>query len=112
MLTSLDLLIIVYLIMIAAGLLALCLMFLARRPLLKKVCFYFVSALGIYTASVGIRIGFVLFPVQAAIGVLAGLASIVAILLSLKYKNEEKKLRIVRILAAAALVVGLINTIL
>ena len=112
MLNSLDLLVIVYLVMITAGLLSLSLMFLARRPLLKKVCFYIVSVLGIYTASVGIRIGFVLFPVQVAVGVLAGLASIAAILLSLKFKNDEKKWKVLRLLSAAAMVVGLINAIL
>lgn len=112
MLNSLDLLVIVYLVMIAAGLLALSLMFLVRRPLVKKICFYIVSALGIYTASVGIRIGFVLFPVQVAFGVLAGLASIVSILLSLKFRNDEKMWKVLRLLSAAALVVGLINAIL
>ncbi|MBE6893697.1 MAG: hypothetical protein E7482_06775 [Ruminococcaceae bacterium] len=110
MLTSLDWLVIVYMGMVAASLLSLCLMFLVRRPRIKQVCLYIVAALGVYAASVGIRIGLGLFPVQVAVGVAAGAASIGAIVLERTAKGSEKKLKTARILAAAALVIGVINT--
>lgn len=50
MMNSLDLLVIVFMILVAASLMALCLMLLVRNPRIKKVCLYVVSALSIYTS--------------------------------------------------------------
>lgn len=109
MLNFLDLLVIVFMALSAVSLLSLCLMFLVRNHRVKKICFFIVAALGVYAASIGIRIGGSLFPLQTAIGAAAGLASIAAILLVLTRKGNEKRFRIARIIAAAALVIGLIN---
>lgn len=109
MLNSLDLLVIVSMLMVAASLLSLCLMFLIRRPMLQRICFYVVSALGVYAASVGIRIGFGLFPIQFIIGIVAGAASIGAVVLERLSKDNEQKNKIARVMAAAALIIGTIN---
>ena len=88
MLTSLDWLVIVFMIMVATSFLSLCLMFLVRRPHIKRVCFYIVVALSIYAAAVGIA----------------------AIVIDRTSKGDEKKLKIARIMAATTLVIGIINT--
>ena len=95
MLTSLDWLVIVYMVMVAASLLSLCLMFLVRRPRMKQVCFY---------------IGLGLFPVQVAIGVAIGAVAIAAIVLERTSKGNAGKFKFARIMAAAALIIGVINT--
>lgn len=112
MLNFLDLLVIVFMVLSAGSLLALCLMFLVRNPRVKKICFFIVAALGIYAGSIGIRIGTSLFPTQTAVGVLTAAVSIAAIVLVLTGKGDEKKARIARILAAASLVVGIANAFL
>ena len=81
MFTFLDLLVVVFMVLAASSLLALCLMFLVRSPKIKKVCFYIVVALGVYAASIGIRIGWPLFPGQVVVGVAAGVASVAALVL-------------------------------
>ena len=109
MMNSLDLLVIVFMAIAAAALLSLTLMFLARRPRVKQVCLYIASALGIYTGSVGIRIGLVGFPVQTAFGFVAAAAGIGAIVLERLSKGDKKKLMISRIVSAASLVVGILS---
>ena len=112
MLNSLDLLVIVFMGLIAMTLLSLCLMFLLKNKTAKRVCFYTVSALSLYVTTIGLRIGIGgLFPTQIAVGALTGLLAIAAIVLELRGKGDEKKLRIARILAAATLVLGMINAI-
>jgi len=111
MLNFLDLLVIVFMVLAASSLLAVCLMFLVRNPKIKKGSFYVVVALGIYAASIGIRIGGSLFPMQMAVGVAAGAASIAALVLERMSRGNEKKRKLAYILAAAALAVGFMNAI-
>lgn len=110
MLTSLDWLVIVYMGMVALSLLSVCLMFLVRKPIVRKASLYIAAALGLYAASVGIRLGTSLFPMQTAMAVLAGVGSIAAIVLERKSKGDEKKFRTARILSTASLAVGVIST--
>ena len=112
MLTFLDLLVVVFMVLAALSLLAMCLMFLVKKPIVRKVCFYMVVALGIYAATVGVRIGTSLFPAQTAVAVLAGGASIVAFVMERRSKNDEKKFLVARIIASVALVVGICNAFL
>lgn len=112
MLTFLDLLVVVFMILATVSLLALCLMFLVHKPIVRKVCFYIVEALGIYVATVGVRINGYMFPGQSVIAVLAGIACIAALVLERMSKGDEKKFLIARILSAAALVVGICNAFL
>lgn len=112
MLNFLDLLVIVFMVLAAVSLLALCMMFLVRNPRIKKVCFYIVAALGIYAGSIGIRTGTSLFPVMTAIGVAAAAVSIAAIVLVATSKGNEKKFKIAQLMATAALIVGIVNAFL
>lgn len=112
MMNSLDLLVIVFMVMAAAALLSLTLMFLARRSRLKQICLYIASALGVYTGYAGIRIGSVFFPMKAAVGVLAAITAIGAAVLERIAKGNNKKLIIARIMAAASVIVGMVNAIL
>ena len=110
MLTSLDWLVIVFMIVAAVTLLSLCLMFLIKNKTAKKVFFYIVCVLGLYVSSIGLRIGFGgYFPMQIAIGILTVLVSIGAFVLEIVSKNNDKRLRVARIAAAAALVIGFMN---
>ena len=56
MLTALDFLTLAFIGLFALSLLAVCLMFLARKPVARKVCFYIVVILCIYMAYVGLYI--------------------------------------------------------
>ena len=109
LLNSLDLLVIVFMVVAAVSLLSLCLMFLVRNPRIKKVCLYIVATLGIYTGYVGIRISSGFFPVQTAVGVIAAVAAIAAIVLSVIGKNKERNFKIARLVATGSLIVGMAN---
>ena len=112
MLTSLDLLIIVFMALAAVTLLSLCLMFLIRNKTASKVFFYIASALGRYVSWSGFRIGIGgLFPFQIAIGVLTALMCVGAFVLERVSKGNEKAFMIARFISAAALVIGFFNAI-
>lgn len=110
MLNSLDLLVSIFLEVTVLSLLAMCLMFVIHKPIVRKVCFYVVVVLGIFIAYGGARIGNFIFPAQTAVAVAAGLLSIAAFVLERRYKGNEKKFLIARVLASAALVVGVFNS--
>lgn len=113
MLTSLDWLVIVFMGLAAMTLLSLCLMFLLKNKIAKRVCFYVVLVLALYVASIGLRIGFSGgFLGMIAVGFLGILASIGAFVLERVSKGNEKLLRISRIIAAVALVVGFAGALL
>ena len=109
MFTFLDLLVVVFMVLAALGLMAVCLMFLVRKPIVRKVCFYMTVALSVFAAYAGMRIGGSLFPTQTAVAVIAGLAGIAALVFERLSKGDEKKFLFSRILSAAALVVGMVN---
>ena len=102
MLTSLDLLIIVFMALAAVTLLSLCLMFLIRNKTASKVFFYIASALGLYVSWIGFRI---------AIGILTALMCVGAFVLERVSKGNEKAFMIARFISAAALVIGFFNAI-
>ena len=113
MFTSLDLLIIVFMVLAAAALLSLCLMFLIRNKPARIVFFYIASALGLYVSCVGFRIGVGgLFSFQIAIGVLTALMCIGAFVLERISKGNDKMFLAARILSVAALVIGFFNAML
>ena len=109
MLNALDLLIVVVMVLAAASLLALCLMFLVRNKTVKQVCFYLVAAMSVYLGYVGFRINWPGFLPQVILAVGMALTGIGAVVLECLGRNSEKKLRIARLLAAAALVIGFAN---
>lgn len=107
--TFLDLLVVVFVGVSAVSLLAVCLMFLVRKPLIQRICFYIVVALGVYCGWVGMRIGSFHFPMQTGIGAVAGMMSIAALVLERMHKGDEKKFFAARIFSAAALIIGILN---
>ena len=109
MFNFLDLLVIVFMVLSAVSLLALCLMFLVRNPRIKKVSFYIIAALSIYTGYICVRIGGSLFPVQSAVGVIVAAVSVAAIVLAATARGNQKKWKIAQLVAAAAWLVGISN---
>ncbi len=113
MFTSLDMLVIVFMILAAATLLSLALMFLIRNKTARRVFFYVTSVLGLYMSWVGFRIGLGgLFPIQMVVGIVTALMCIGAFVLERVSKGSDKMLLIARIISAAALVIALFNAIL
>lgn len=111
MLNSLDLLVIVSLALAVASLLALSLMFLAKNRRVKKVNFYIVVALGLYICSISLRMFWPMFFLQSVVGAAFGVMSLASLALERMSKNDEKKFRLARLLAAAALVLGILNAL-
>lgn len=112
MITFLDLLIIVSMVLIAASLVSLVLMFVIRNKIVRRVCFYIAVALSLYIGYVGIRINWPDFFGQAMIAIMMTLVSIGALVLSLVKRDSDKLFLAARIAAASALVIGVANALL
>lgn len=112
MFTFLDLLIVVAMALMAASFLALVLMFLVKNKTVQRVCLYIVIALGIYIGTVGFRINWLGFEFQAGLAIALALVGIGALVLERLKKHDDKMFLLSRVLAAAALVVGLANAFL
>jgi len=111
MLNYLDLLVIVSMALVAASLLALCLMFLVKHKRVKQVCLYIVTALGLYAAYVGLQIGWPYFMGQAVAALILGAVSLGAVVLERLSKGDDKKLLIARLMAAGGLILGIVNAL-
>ena len=112
MLTALDFLTLAFIGLSALSLLAVCLMLLVRKPMVRKVCFYIVVILCIYMAYVGLYISSGFFLGQTIVAVIVGLTGIVTVVLERLSNNDNKKFLIARILSAIALVIGMFNAFL
>ena len=112
MLTALDFLTLAFIGLSALSLLAVCLMLLVRKPVVRKVCFYIVVILCIYMAYVGLYISSGFFLGQTIVAVIVGLTGIVTVVLERLSNNDNKKFLIARILSAIALVIGMFNAFL
>lgn len=111
MMNSLDLLVIVSIVLISASLLSLALMFLSKQPVVRKVCFYLVTALGVYIGTVGLRILSTDFPFQFTLAIALMLLSAAALVVERLRRGDEKKFLLARGMASVALVGGLINAL-
>ena len=109
MLTALDFLTLAFIGLSALSLLAVCLMFLVRKPVARKVCFYIVVILCIYMAYVGLYISSGFFLGQTIVAVIVGLTGIATVVLERLSNNDNKKFLIARVLSAIALVIGMFN---
>lgn len=112
MLTSLDLLLLVSLVLIAAAFLSLVLMFLVRNQTIRRVCFYIAVALSLYIGYAGVRINWPDFSHQAILAVVLALISVGAFVLERSKKNNDKVFLYARIAAGAALIAGAVNALL
>lgn len=112
MFTSLDLLIIVSMALIAASFLSVVLMFLIRNIKVQRVCFWITAAFGVYIGYVGIRITWMNFDGQAILAAAMALVSIGAFALERVRKGNDKMFLYARIAAASALIIGTANALL
>lgn len=112
MFTSLDLLIIVSMALIAASFLSVVLMFLIRNNKVQRVCFWITAAFGVYIGYVGIRITWMNFDGQAILAAAMALVSIGAFALERVRKGNDKMFLYARIAAAVALIIGTANALL
>ena len=106
MLNYLDLLVIVFLATAVVGLLALVLLFLSKKPIVRRISTFVLAGLSLFAAYGGVYIGLSGFPVQTAVGVIAGIAAIASVVLELAGKSEKSG-KCARILSAAGLVLGM-----
>lgn len=113
MFTFLDLLVVVFMALAACSVLSLGLMFLLRNEKAKKVCFYVVVALGLYTAYIGFYIGLGgMFTGQVIFSALTLLMAVASVVLERMSKKDPKWFKIARILAMVMLVIGFSNALL
>ena len=109
MFTFLDLLIVVVMALVAAGILGLALMFLVKNRKVQQVFLYFTAALGVYIGTVGFRINWLAFDFQAIVAIVMALICIGAVVLERIKKGDDKFFRMARILATVGLVIGMAN---
>ena len=111
MLTSLDLLVIAFMVIMSLAVLAVCLMLLMKNKTVKRIALYICSAITVYVGIAAFVKFFELFFGQAIVGLLAALAAVASVVLervSAK-KQNEKLFKAARITALAALAAGVIN---
>lgn len=109
MTTFLDLLILVVLALAAVSMVAMVLMFLVRNRTVRRVCLYIVAALGIYMGYVGFQILWPGFAYQAALAILAALASVGAVVLERVGRDSSRKRLTAEVMASVSLIVGMLN---
>ncbi len=113
MFTSLDFLVVVFMVLIAVTLLTLCLMFIFKNNTARRICFYAATVPGLYLAWVGFRIGFGGgFQLQMATGILTALIIGSIAVFEIFRKNNTKMFLITRISLVCATMAGLFNAIL
>ncbi len=112
MFTSLDLLIVVFMILAAVTLLSLCLMFFLKNKTAKRVFFYIATALVLYVSWVGFRIGIGgLFYGQIIMGIITANLGLSALFLDIFGKGSNRLFLIARIVSVASLVLAFVNAI-
>ena len=109
MMTSMDLLIIVAMMLIAASMVAMVLMFLVRNKTVKRVSFYLVAGLSIYMGCVGFYILWPEFMGQSVIALMTILAGIGVIVLERLSKDNSKRLLFAQVLGSVALIIAIFN---
>jgi len=110
MLTSLDYLIIVFLGLALVTFLSLCLMFLLKNKLAKRVFLYIVLATGLFLSYIGLYMGLTgCFTEQIVLGIVTVPLIVGALVLDVISRDDAKKQRIARIAGALALVLAMAN---
>ena len=106
--TFLDLLVVVSGGLLAAGVLALALMFLLKNEKARRVGLYAAGALGVYLGYVGFRVNAMSFGSGGVIALVLALGSVAAVALDRFLDRKD----IPRMLAAVCLVGGMMNALL
>lgn len=108
MLNSLDLLVILFLVAAVLTVLAIVLLFAVKKPLVRRICTVFLSAVTLYFAAMGAYIGRFVFVGQTVLALVLGAAAIAAVVLELKGKTEKTAL-ISRLAVSAGVVLSILN---
>ena len=113
MLNFLDLLVIVFLAVAAFSLLSVVVMFVVKNPLVQKISLglSILVSLGLAASYLPSLLTFC-FVEQFAAGILFALLGVGGGILAIVAKGDERKFLVARILAAASLVLGIINAFL
>ena len=106
MMNNMDILIIVFIAIVGAAVLGLGLMFFGKKAWQRRTGFFITTLLGIYVASVSVRVLSVMFPLQYALGIAMGALSAVAFVLEISGKGKRK---VNMLMGMVALIVGIIN---
>ncbi len=110
MLTSLDLLVIVFMVLAVLTLLAVSLMFLIRNKIAKYVFFCITTVLGLFVSLIAFLIGFSgFFQIQMAVSLLTAVVGIGAVVLAIVGRKHKALFLIARLASIAVLVVGFFN---
>lgn len=109
MTTFLDLLVIVFIVLVTVSLFFICLMFLTRNLIIKKISYYILSILSIYAGYIGIRIGDGLFLAQTIIGGIICMISIFTSTMILITKDYEQKFKVAQFIISITFIIGILN---
>lgn len=108
MLNSLDLLIILFLVLGVLSLLALVLLWAAKKPLVRRIALFVLSATGLYLAAMGAYINRFVFVGHTVAAIVVAAAAIAAAVLELTGKGKKAALA-ARCLASASVVLGILT---
>ena len=109
MINSLDLLVLVFVGMSLVSVLAICMMFLMKNRLVKRISLCFLAAQGMMLSLINSRIMSVSFPFELAAGWILGAAALASLPLEFLGKSSRTHL-IARIMAAVSVIGALLNT--
>ena len=108
MLNSLDLLVILFLTLAVVSLLSLAALWLAKKPLVRRICLFVLGGAALYLAAMGIYIGADVFLLQTMIGIAAALVAVAALVTEFVGKGEKTPL-LSRSLMSGAVVLGFLS---
>jgi len=109
MITMLDFLVVAFMALAVAGLVAVLLMFVSKNKRVRSVSLYFAAALGLYAMYVSVRIFWPYYTGQLAIGIILGLVGAAAIVLARRAGEQGNTRMLARIMATVSCAAGLLN---
>ena len=80
-----------------------------KKPLVRRICLFFLAAVALYFAAMGAYIGRFVFVGQTVIALVLGAAAITAVVLELKGKVNSKTALIANLLISASVVLAVLN---
>ena len=107
--TFLDLLVIVGGTLCVTGVLTLVAMFLVKGEKARRVWLYIAAGLGLYMGYVGFRINGLSYGPGSVIALVLALGSVASLVLERRFRQQEARQYIPRVLAAVSLAGGMMN---
>ena len=109
MTTFLDLLVIVFIVLVTVSLFCICLMFLTRNLIIKKISYYILSILSIYAGYIGSRSGDGLFLSQTIIGGSRCMIIMFTTTMILRTKDYEQQFKVAQFIISITFIIGILN---